>query len=334
MKHKLLKRGLAVGIAMFVVAGSTIASAASYSTTTEYASEGKVKVITNVTEATDGTQLTYLAYNGESATEESIVYIDQQTVVDSAAKFEYTATLGTEGRQISSTGTKVLYGATGQTTATDGDLGDGVTISAAEGAVNYTVVAVSYLPGESATFTVNVTPGYILTGVSYVMGAAEAVVVADAQAGVAVPAFVITDNVVVTATVEEIAADIVTTTDTQAFYNFTTNGIENDPLNDKFITTVGVLTKAPVGVEFGILFSDAVIDTTATASFVEPSNAAPASGTVVKYKALGYGSDLKYAVKLIDDGEFFKAGQKYYTVPYTKVGDTWTFGTQVTFTAE
>lgn len=86
--------------ALFLMASCLTAFAEdtpNYVTTTTYVTDAegeKLQVETNVTSATNGDMLTYLAYKeatlNEGPNDSNIKYIDQQTVVNNSARFTYT----------------------------------------------------------------------------------------------------------------------------------------------------------------------------------------------------------------------------------------------------
>lgn len=80
--------------ALFLMASCLTAFATpAYVTTTSYVTEDGVtslNVKTVVTGAEDDTMLTYLAYTGEAATDETVVFIDQKTADGEPVEFNYT----------------------------------------------------------------------------------------------------------------------------------------------------------------------------------------------------------------------------------------------------
>jgi len=82
--------------ALFLMATCLTAFAVpTYTTTTSYGTDGSLTVATNVTTAEDGEMITYLAYNGTGdspATDDDIIYIDQQTWAGETLTFSYTTT--------------------------------------------------------------------------------------------------------------------------------------------------------------------------------------------------------------------------------------------------
>lgn len=99
-----MKKVLVCALAVLFLMASCVNAfaAATYTTTTTYVTEGdttKLKVETNVTDVTEGTMVTYLAYKeettGEGPTDENIKFIDQQTAGSAGSvKFEYTTEMG------------------------------------------------------------------------------------------------------------------------------------------------------------------------------------------------------------------------------------------------
>lgn len=126
--------------ALFLMASclTAFASTPTYVTTTTYVMTDageKLQVNTNVSGADEGTMLTYLAYTGVEANDNSIVYIDQQTAdSNKTASFGYTTAKG------NLTGVTVKYGSSVSDTATDGNY-------------NVRTVTVSYREVPAVTLT-------------------------------------------------------------------------------------------------------------------------------------------------------------------------------------
>ena len=86
MKSRNLKAIFASVLTVALLATAMTGFAATVTTTSTYnAGDGKVAVVTNVTDATANSEVTYLVKNGEG----DIVYIDQDTAANGAVKFEY-----------------------------------------------------------------------------------------------------------------------------------------------------------------------------------------------------------------------------------------------------
>ena len=86
MKSRNLKAIFASVLTVALLATAMTGFAATVTTTSTYnAGDGKVAVVTNVTDATANSEVTYLVKNGEG----DIVYIDQDTAANGAVSFEY-----------------------------------------------------------------------------------------------------------------------------------------------------------------------------------------------------------------------------------------------------
>lgn len=143
--------------ALFLMATCLTAFATvSYETTTAYNSDGNIEVTTQATSDTNGEMVTYLAYTGDSATEESIVYIDQQTYYGEALTFSYVM----DDEKLSTV--TVKSGSSSANTATDMELGARKITVKAENQDDYVFYLPETVGTHAETTKITVPEGYSL----------------------------------------------------------------------------------------------------------------------------------------------------------------------------
>jgi len=103
-----MKKVLVCALAVFfLMASCSTAFAATFSTSTTYATNAdEFTVTTNVIDATSGDMISFLAYNGDTKNTENLVYADQIKLTGSTTTFSYTA------KKDQITSTNILLGTT------------------------------------------------------------------------------------------------------------------------------------------------------------------------------------------------------------------------------
>lgn len=347
IENRILKKGFALLTAITTLSVFAVnVSAATFTTTTTYntTDSSKVDVKSTIIGADANDQITYLAYDatknggvpvgGETS---NIVYIDQ-AAADSSGKCEflYTAEISKIGK------TDVKFGA-GKTSSITVDVND----PDADSIDTYTVNIV----GENKTIVKN-TP-YVLP---IIAGKRISSITLN---GTPINASIIIGNKYSFPNV--IGGDVLTINyeDIATSSGITKGGaptVKPPVLNEvtpaaNEITTfnkVNVSTAdAAKTVEYGILFSKTVTVPTFSGNFADltsgtmsPNVVKGTGNAVIKYKALGVGSNGIFAVRLINGTSGYLSGTvgaKYYTRPYLVIDGDYagaTYGDVTTFTAQ
>lgn len=301
----------------------------SYVTTTTYVMDGtttKLQVNTNVTGADEGTMLTYLAYTGETADDNSIIYIDQQTAdADKKASFNYTTA------EANITGVTVKYGSSVSDSATtEADVYNLRTINVT---YNGTTEPITLPTNVSTTVTKTITTGLTvgdyesysakINGVS----APEGVVTIDnANKIVITDNAALVDGAAVIVTIEEKEVIPAPVIDAGVIANNAFTGYEDN----KPVEKMTVFGKADTTLESdwgGIIVTD-------SATVAETMNLDNLEGAT-KYPALYRGDDGSFAVQLVNkSGENELTTKPWYAKIYvTNAGGT-TYSNVIEFNIE
>lgn len=305
--------------ALFLMASCLTAFATpAYVTTTSYVTESGVtslNVNTVVTGAAADTMLTYLAYTGDAATDETVVFIDQKTAeADTPVTFSYTTA------ESNLTGVTVKFG----TSAED----DAYPITEAEAArirvINVVVGDDSdsiVLPTEISTGVyatdIAVTNGYTVK--TAVIGETDVAALIDVESGVVkvTDAAALVNGATITITLEEPYTYVPEVTDTNAGHF---NGFESGLPVEKMTVFGKADTDMAVdaGDWGGMILSESAdfdIDTTGVQIF-------PA-----KYR----GANGEFAVQLVNKGDKELTTKTWYARIYVKSTTGISYGPVETF---
>lgn len=315
--------GLLVGTVLLASGLSAYAENVTYTTSTKYAvgKAGKIEVTTTVNGAAAGAQLTYLAYNGEAVSKETIVYVDQIEAKDSETPtFKYY----TDSKNVRAT---VKFGSdmTGQTVQQADIPGYKITISAGEGGTVDTASApgnVIGVPEENGTslkfFPVKADSGYVVDTITFTgTGSAPQTISADefmvGTDGIYVGTEITSDGTLAL-TFKERETENYSISAVRGVFRA---GTEAGATAASKELTVLASANCPDSAEYGIAIS-------------KNSDMTGAE----YYQALGKGADGQFMVKLYsEDGEGFDASATYYAQGYYGAEGSETLtGTPITIT--